>query len=32
MHFDLSNPDSYLPNRAVSLTSIVDTYVILDMD
>lgn len=32
MRHDLSQPDRCLTNRAISLTSIVDTYVIFDMD
>jgi len=32
MRCDLSHPDWCLPDRVVSLTSIVDAYVILDMD
>jgi hypothetical protein len=30
--YDPSNPDQCLSNLVVSLTSIVDAYVILDMD
>ena len=32
MRYDPLNLDRCLPNRVVSLTSIVDAYVILDMD